>query len=66
MNAQQKTAIGSVLTLIGATGITFSLIFGLTSLTSPWDFPLGFMLGLSAGVGVVLVIAGFLERRNLR
>ena len=66
MNAQQKISLGSLLTIIGAAGIVFSVIFGWASLTGPWDFLLGFFLGMAAGTGAVLVIAGFLEQKRMR
>jgi predicted ABC-type sugar transport system permease subunit len=66
MNAPQKIALGSVLTVMGAAGIAFSVIFAWASLQSPWDFLLGFFLGIVAGMGAVLAISGFLEQRRLR
>ena len=66
MNAQQKISLGSLLTIIGAAGIVFSVIFGWASLTGLWDFLLGFFLGMAAGTGAVLVIAGFLEQKRMR
>jgi hypothetical protein len=66
MNAQLKISLGSVLTLIGAAGFVFSVIFGWASLLSPWNFLLGFFLGIAAGMGTVMVIAGFLEQRRMR
>jgi zinc transporter ZupT len=64
MNTQNKISSGSVLAVIGGVGIALSAILGWTSLVRPWSFLLGFILGVAAGVGVVLVIAGFIERRH--
>lgn len=64
MNTQNKISLGSVLAVIGGVGIAISAIFGWTSLVRPWSFLLGFVLGVAAGVGVVLAIAGLIERRH--
>lgn len=64
MNSQNKISIGSVFAVIGGAGIVLSPMFGWTSLVRPWSFLLGFILGVAAGVGVVLAIAGLIERRH--
>ncbi len=64
MNAQQRISLGSALATLAGTGITLLAIFGWTSLGQPWSFLVGFVLGVAAGVGVVLAIAGLLECRQ--
>jgi len=64
MNTRQKISLGSVLASVAGTGIALSAIFGWTSLARPWGFLVGFVLGVAAGAGVVLAIAGFLEHRR--
>jgi len=64
MNTRQKISLGSVLATMAGTGIALSAIFDWTSLTRPWGFLLGFVLGVAAGTGVVLAIAGLLEHRR--
>ena len=64
MNTQQKISFGSALASIAGAGIALSAIFGWTSLVRPWGFLVGFVLGVAAGAGVVLAIAGLLEHRR--
>ncbi len=45
-------------------GITLTAIFGWASLVRPWGFLLGFVLGVAAGTGPALAIAGLLEIRR--
>jgi hypothetical protein len=65
MKTRQKIALGSVLASMGAAGIALSSLLGWASLDRPWGFLLGFLLGMAAGAGTVLVIAGLLEIRRL-
>lgn len=64
MDARQKTSIGSALAAIAGAGITLTAIFGWASLVRPWGFLLGFVLGVAAGTGAALAIAGLLELRR--
>ena len=64
MNTQQKISFGSVLTSFAGAAIVLSSILDWVALDRPWGFLLGFLLGLAAGVGVVLVISGLLENRH--
>ena len=64
MGSQQKIAIGAVLCVFGAMSIFLSAILGWSALDRPWGFLLGFLSGVSAGSGAVLVIAGLLQRRR--
>ncbi len=64
LSTQTKLGLGAVLSTIGALGIVLSLLLGWTAAPRPWGFLLGFSLGVAAGLGVTLAIAGLLERRR--
>jgi hypothetical protein len=64
MNSQAKIVIGGALAALGGAGISLSSIFGWVALSRPWGFLLGFILGISTGIGVVLAIVGMLECRR--
>lgn len=64
MDARQRTSLGSALSAMAGAGIVLTAIFGWTSLVRPWGFLLGFVLGVAAGAGVALAIAGLLELRR--
>ena len=64
MNTRQKISFGSALASIAGTGIALSAVLGWTSLQRPWGFLLGLLLGIAAGVGVALAIAGLFENRR--
>ncbi|MEJ2318099.1 MAG: hypothetical protein P8Y10_13965 [Gemmatimonadales bacterium] len=66
MDARQKTSIGSALAAMAGAGITLTAILDWTSLGRPWGFLLGFVLGVAAGAGAALAIAGLLELRRLK
>jgi F0F1-type ATP synthase assembly protein I len=66
MHTQQKISLGAALASIAGTGIALSSIFGWTSLVRPWGFLVGFVLGVAAGAGVVMAIAGLLEHRRTK
>jgi hypothetical protein len=53
-----------MLATAGALGIVLFPLLGWTEVRSPWDFVLGFLFGLSGGLGVALAIWGMLERRS--
>jgi hypothetical protein len=64
MSTQIKITLGSVLSTFGALGIVLSLLLDWPAVPSPWDFLLGFVVGVITGLGVTLAIAGLIERRN--
>ena len=64
MKPQAKIALGGALAALAGAGIALSSILGWMSLSRPWGFFLGFILGISAGIGVALVIFGLLECRR--
>ena len=64
MKSQNKIAMGSALAVIGASGMALSIILEWTSMARPWGFLLGFAVGICAGAGVALAIAGLLECRK--
>ena len=64
MKLKNKIAIGSFLAIIGALGIILGPVFKLTELDNPWSFILGFLTGLTAGLGAALTVSGFISRRN--
>ena len=66
MHTQQKIPLGAALASIAGTGIALSSIFGWTSLVRPWGFLVGFVLGVAAGAGVVMAIAGLLDHRRTK
>ena len=63
LDTQQKLGIGSLLAVIGAAGIVIGPTLGLSGLDRPWDFLLGFVFGILAGIGVALAISGLIGRR---
>jgi predicted ABC-type sugar transport system permease subunit len=58
-----KLGLGSLLGVIGAIGIILGPLMGWSQIASPWDFLLGFLFGVSAGLGTALVVGGLLEKR---
>ncbi|MGC1122131.1 MAG: hypothetical protein WBA22_13660 [Candidatus Methanofastidiosia archaeon] len=64
MNPKYKMYIGAVLASIGGLGILLSFLLGAMDLGRPFDFLIGFAVGVSTGLGTVLSINGLLERRR--
>jgi len=64
MKTEKKLGLGSLFSVLGAAGIILGPLLGLSDLAQPWSFILGFVFGVLSGVGVALVISGFLERRK--
>ena len=66
MEHEKKMAAGAVLAVIGGAGVVLSVTLGWTSVSSPWDFVLGFVFGVMAGMGAALSVFGLIERRARR
>ena len=66
MSSRAKTGLGSALATIGGLIIVLSSILGWYSNLRPWVFPLGFAVGVVAGIGTTLGISGLLESRHGR
>ncbi len=64
VRTQTKLALGAFLATFGALAIVLSFLLGWTEAPRPWSFVAGFAVGLLAGLGATLVIAGLLERRR--
>ena len=63
MTSSSKLGLGAVLAVVGGAGIVLGLILGVGDLGRPWSFLLGFVLGITSGIGVALSISGLLDRR---
>lgn len=66
MSAQTKMSLGAVLSAVGALGIVLSFLLEWTEAPRPWSFLLGFVVGVLAGLGATLAVAGLIERRRSR
>jgi hypothetical protein len=62
--ARTRMAAGSALASVSAAGIVLTAILGWSGAPRPWGFLLGFVLGLCAGLGVTLAVAGMIEYRR--
>lgn len=61
-----KLAVGSVLAILGGIGMAIGPFLGASELGRPLSFLAGFMVGVVAGVGVAIAVAGLLEQRSQR
>ena len=61
MNARKKAGIGAALACLGALGFIIGPTFGLADLSRPWSFLIGFVVGVVAGLGATLAVAGLIE-----
>jgi predicted ABC-type sugar transport system permease subunit len=59
-----RIAVGSVLSALGALAIVLSLLLGWTEVALPWDFLLGFLVGVVTGLGATLAVTGLIEGRR--
>jgi hypothetical protein len=57
-------AAGSALATVSGAGIVLSAILGWSGAPRPWGFLLGLVLGLMAGLGMSLAVAGMIEYRQ--
>ena len=64
MSNQMKLGLGSLLSTFGALGLILSVSMNWTAAPEPWGFVLGFVFGLTAGLGAVLAIAGLVGRKR--
>jgi predicted ABC-type sugar transport system permease subunit len=64
MSTQTKISLGSVLAIAGALGMVLSYLLGWSEAPSPWAFLLAFVVGVLAGAGATLTVAGLIERRR--
>lgn len=64
MSTSTKIGLGSAMSTVAALVLVLSLFFGWTEVPPPWDFLLGFVNGIMAGLGATLSIAGLLEHRR--
>jgi hypothetical protein len=64
MKTQTKIGLGSFLATLGALGMVLSLLLGWAAAQRPWGFLLGFAVGLSAGLGTALSLAGMIEHKR--
>ena len=62
LTSNKKMAVGSVLALIGAVGIVLAVILDWSEVCWPWDFLIGFLFGVVAGIGAALALFGLIER----
>ena len=63
MSTRTKMSWGAVLGTIGALGMVLSLLLEWPAAPRPWGFLLAFLVGVLAGVGVTLTVAGLVERK---
>lgn len=60
----RKLSVGACLSIFGALGFVLGPTLGLSELGRPWTFLLGFTVGVIAGIGVALSVAGLAESRR--
>ena len=63
MKSEKKIGIGSLLAAIGSIGVILSFLMDSPDLGRPWNFLIGFALGIICGLGATLSIHGLIERR---
>jgi len=65
MHWRTKTGTGAVLGILGGVGMAVGPTLGAAELGRPWSFVGGFVVGLVAGIGVVLAVSGLVDRRRM-
>ena len=61
---KRRLGIGACLCVVGALGFILGPALGLTDLGRPWSFLLGFAIGVIAGLGATLSVAGLAGLRR--
>ena len=64
MSTYTKLALGSALAAFGALGVVLSPLLGWITAPRPWGFLVGVALGVLAGLGSTLAVAGLIEGRR--
>jgi len=65
MDARNKMGLGAVLAILGGLGMVIVPGLGLASPDhSVFDFIIGFVIGITCGIGVALALAGMVEMRR--
>ena len=64
MDTRTQLGTGAVLAVFGGVGMVVGHTFGLAQIDRPWGFMLGFLVGVCAGAGAALSVAGLLKRKN--
>jgi hypothetical protein len=63
MEFEKKTSIGAFLAAVGGIGIILSILLGPPDVGRPWDFLIGFGVGVTTGLGATLSLYGLVAGR---
>lgn len=63
MNPEKKISIGAFLAAGGSIGIILIILLGPPDMGRPWNFLIGFVFGIIAGLGATLSIYSLFEKR---
>lgn len=63
MNPEKKLPLTAFLAAVGSIGIILVILLDPPDLGRPWDFLIGFGLGVAAGLGATLSIYSLFEKR---
>jgi hydrogenase/urease accessory protein HupE len=66
MNFKNKLPVGVIVAIIGCFGLIFASPLGFTTLSRPWSFIAGFIIGMIITLGLSLFITGLFERKQNR
>ena len=64
LTVKQKLGFGSVLAVVGASGIVGVPLLGWSETGGAWDFLGGFLFGIAMGAGAVMCVVGLIEQRS--